>query len=290
VVPPERVVAVVNTGDDADFWGLHVSPDLDIVTYTLAGLVDADQDWGLRGDSFAVLEQIGRLGRETWFRLGDRDLAASIHRTELLQHGMPLSAVADGIRRALGVAVRILPMADEPVRTRVRTPDGWLAFQEYFVQRRQQDEVLEVALDGIERARPAPGVLEAIGGASAILLAPSNPIVSIGPILAVPGLRAALREARACRVAVSPIVGGAALKGPADRMLRGLGHEVSPAGVAALYRDFLDAMVLDEQDAALAPAVRALGIEPVVAPTIMRGPAEKRELARRALAAARVAA
>ncbi len=290
VVPPERVVAIVNTGDDAQFWGLHVSPDLDIVTYTLAGLVDEARGWGLRGDTFTVLDQIGRFGRETWFSLGDRDLAASIHRTDLLRQGATLSAVVDDIRRSLGLRLRILPMTDQRVATRIRTPDGWLAFQEYFVQRRQQDEVLEVALHGIEAARPAPGVLESIAQASAILLAPSNPIVSLGPILAVPGLRQALRASPAPIVAISPIVGGAALKGPADRMLRGLGHEVSPLGVARLYQDFLRVMVLDEQDAALATAVRAIGIQAVVAPTIMRGPAEKRELARQALAAAEVAA
>jgi LPPG:FO 2-phospho-L-lactate transferase len=275
VVAPERITAIVNTGDDAEFWGLHVSPDLDIVTYTLAGLVDPVQGWGLRGDTFAVLEQIGRYGRETWFRLGDRDLALAIHRTDLLRRGVPLSQITDQARRALGVRVRLLPMTDQSVATRIRTPDGWLPFQEYFVKRRQQDEVLEIAFAGVEQA-------------GAILLAPSTPLVSLGPILAVPGIRAALRAASAPRVAVSPIVGGAALKGPADRMLRSLGHEVSPVGVARLYQDFLQGMVLDELDAALVPGLRALGLEAVVAPTIMHGTGEKRELARRALAAAGV--
>jgi LPPG:FO 2-phospho-L-lactate transferase len=290
VIAPERVTAIVNTGDDAEFWGLHVSPDLDIVTYTLAGLIDAELGWGLKGDTFTVLDQIGRFGRDTWFSLGDRDLAASIHRTDLLRRGVPLSEIADGIARGLGLRLRIVPMSDQRVATRIRTPDGWLAFQDYFVRRRQQDDVLEVALEGRESALPAPGVLEAIAEASAILLAPSNPIVSLGPILAVPGIREALAAAPARVVAVSPIVGGATIKGPADRMLRGLGHDVSPVGVARLFRDFLDAMVLDEVDAALAPAIAALGVEPVVAPTIMRGPAEKRELARRALDATMAAA
>ncbi len=288
VVAPERVTAIVNTGDDAEFWGLHVSPDLDIVTYTLAGLVDPVQGWGLRGDTFAVLEQIGRYDRETWFRLGDRDLALAIHRTDLLRRGVPLSQITDQARRALGVRVRLLPMTDQPVATRIRTPDGWLPFQEYFVKRRQQDEVLEIAFAGVEQATPAPGVIEALEQAGAILLAPSNPLVSLGPILAVPGIRAALRAASAPRVAVSPIVGGAALKGPADRMLRSLGHEVSPVGVARLYQDFLHYMVLDELDVVLVPGLRALGLEVVVAPTIMRGAGEKRELARRVLAAAGV--
>jgi len=290
VVAPERVVAVVNTGDDAEFWGLHVSPDLDIVTYTLAGLIDEARGWGLRGDTFNLLDQIGRYGRETWFSLGDRDLAAAVHRTERLRRGAALSAVADDLRRALGLRLRILPMSDQRVATRIRTPGGWLAFQEYFVKRRQQDEVLEVAFDGIEAARPAPGVLEAIAHAAAILLAPSNPIVSVGPILAVPGLRDAVRSSSAHKVAISPIVGGQTLKGPADRMLRGLGHAVSPVGVARLYHDLVDTLVLDEVDAALADEVRALGIGAVVAQTVMRGPAEKRDLARRVLDAAGVAA
>lgn len=286
VVPPSEIVVVGNTADDAEFYGLHVSPDLDIVCYTLAGIVEERQGWGVRGDTTAVLEGLRRYGHDTWFLLGDRDLATHIHRTHLLRQGVPLSAVTDSIRRALGIECRIVPMSDDRVETMVRTPAGWLAFQEYFVRRRAADEVLEIAFAGIERARPAPGVLEAIGAAAMVLIAPSNPIVSIGPILAVPGVRAALRESPARVAAVSPIVGGVAIKGPADRMLRALGHDVSPAGVAMAYQDILDALVLDRVDAALAPRVEEMGIVAVVTDTIMRDLPSKEALARAALAAA----
>jgi len=284
VYEPAEIVAVVNVADDETFHGLHVSPDLDTVVYTLAGLVDQTRGWGIRADTFAAEELLARYGAATWFHLGDRDLATHVRRTELLRQGLPLSEVTARLAGALGVGVRILPATDDPQRTLVRTPEGWLAFQEYFVRRGSADRVLEVRFAG--EPRPAPGVLEAIATAEAIIIAPSNPIVSIGPILAIPGVREAIRDARAPVVAVSPIVGGVAIKGPAAAMLAGLGHEVSPVGVAQLYADILDVMVLDEQDASLAARVRAEGVEPMVAPTLMTDAAARERLARVVLEAA----
>jgi LPPG:FO 2-phospho-L-lactate transferase len=286
VVPPEQVTAIVNTGDDLEFQGLHVAPDLDIVMYTLAGLVDAAKGWGIRDDSFACLEFLGRYGEETWFGLGDRDLATCLRRTSLLRTGLPLSEATDRLRRALGVAVRLVPMSDDPVRTEIITPDGVLPFQEYFVKRGQRDEVRGVRFQGIERARPAPGALDAINEADAVVIAPSNPFVSIGTILAVSGVRETLVAARERVVAVTPIIGGAAVKGPAAQMLATLGVEVSAHGVATLYRDVASAFVMDEVDAALAPRIERLGMRAVVAPTLMRGLPEKRALAVVALQAA----
>jgi len=234
VVEPERVTVVVNTGDDSEFYGLTVSPDVDIVLYTLAGLVEPSQGWGIKADTYNALEMLERLGRDRWFLLGDRDLAIHIHRTELLRRGMTPTEVTDDLRRRLGLAVTVLPMSDQPVRTAIRTPDGWQPFQEYFVRRRAQDDVLEIRYDGVETATPAPGLLDAIQTASGVLLSPSNPLVSIGTILGVAGVRDALRTTPAPIVGVSPIVGGATIKGPADRMMRGLGMEVSAVGVARL--------------------------------------------------------
>jgi LPPG:FO 2-phospho-L-lactate transferase len=285
VIPPVQVTAIVNTGDDLEFQGLHVAPDLDIVMYTLAGLVDADKGWGIQGDSFACLEFLGRYGEETWFGLGDRDLATCLRRTRLLHEGCTLSEATDRLRRALGVGVRLLPMSDDPVRTEIVTPDGVLPFQEYFVKRGQRDDVRGVRFQGIEDARPAPDVLDAISQADAVLIAPSNPFVSIGTILAVPGIRDAVGAARERVVAVTPIIGGAAVKGPAAQMLGTLGSEVSAYGVATLYRDFASAFVLDQVDAALAERIERLGMRAIVAPTLMRGLPEKRALAAVALQA-----
>ncbi len=284
VVDPATVTAIVNVADDAEFHGLHVSPDLDTVLYTLAGVVDEEHGWGVRGDTRRVHEALARLGRETWFQLGDTDLATHIHRTALLRDGVPLSEVTARLARVFGVAVRLLPASDEREATLVRTDDGWLAFQDYFVRRRQRDTVREIRFDGA--LTPGPGVLEAIAGATLLIVAPSNPLVSIGPILAVHGVREALAQAAVPVVAVSPIVGGEALKGPAAAMLASLGHDVSPAGVARLYADFLDVMVIDERDVALADAVAATGARAVVAPTIMRDDAAKERLARAVLDAA----
>jgi LPPG:FO 2-phospho-L-lactate transferase len=287
VVPPGEVVAIVNTGDDAVFHGLHVAPDLDIVMYTLAGIVEPSQGWGVQGDSYATLEQLRRYGRESWFLLGDRDFATHIARTELLREGLPLSEVTDRLRRALGVETRLLPMTDAPVGTQVRTPEGVLAFQEYFVHRRAEPEVLEILYGEITSAPPAPGVLESIAEAEVVAFAPSNPLVSLGTILALPGVRPALQATRARRVAISPIVGGGTIKGPADRMMRGLGWEVSAFGVANAYRDLLDVIVIDEQDADLAERIRGLGLGVLVTDTIMRDGEAKRRLAAATLGAAR---
>ncbi len=287
VVPPHDVTAIVNTGDDITLHGLYISPDVDIVTYTLAGIVDEAQGWGMRGDTYNTLEMLRRLGADTWFLLGDRDLATHIRRTELLLAGATLSTVTDEFRRSLGVDVRILPMSDDPVGTYIRTPDGLIHFENYLVQRHAQDQVLGIHFEGTAAARPAPGVLEAIREAEAVLIAPSNPIVSVGTILAVPGVRAALQETSAPVVAVSPIVGGAAIKGPAAPLMTALGYEVSARGVAACYAGLADVLVIDQVDEALAGDIRAAGMDVLITDTIMRGPAEKRALARAALDAAR---
>lgn len=286
VVDPADVTVIVNTGDDAEFYGLTVSPDVDIVLYTLAGIVEPSQGWGVQGDSYNTLEMLERLGRDRWFLLGDRDLAIHIHRTELLRQGLTPTEVTDDLRRRLGLATRVIPMSDQTVRTSIRTPDGWQPFQEYFVRRRAQDDVLEIRYDGAEAASPSPGLLEAIERAEAVLVSPSNPLVSIGTILAVPGVRDALRSTPAPVVGVSPIVGGATIKGPADRMMRGLGMEVSAVGVAQAYADFLDVLVIDAQDRDLAPRVEETGVHAVVTDTIMRDLDVKRALAETALGAA----
>lgn len=285
VAPPASITAIVNTGDDIDLYGLRISPDLDIVMYTLAGLVDPQQGWGIAGDTYHTLDMLKRYGHDAWFLLGDRDLATHIHRTLRLQQGQTLAEVSDQIRRALGLETRFLPMSNERVTTRILTPTGWLHFEEYFVQRRASDPVEAVQFEGIETARPAPGVLEAIAAAEAILFAPSNPIVSIGAVLAVPGVREALRATAAPIVAISPIVGGAPIKGPADKLMSGLGLEVSARGVAACYRDFLDVLIIDQVDAALAADIEAEGLRVIVMDTIMRGLPEKEALARAALTA-----
>ena len=287
VVAPADVTAIVNTGDDITLHGLYISPDLDIVTYTLAGIIEETNGWGVRGDTTNTLEMLKKLGADTWFLLGDRDLATHIRRTELLRGGATLTQVADQVRRALGVATRVLPMCDQPVGPYIRTPDGLIHFENYLVERRAADTVLGVHFEGAERACPAPGVLEAIHDATAILIAPSNPIVSVGTILAVPGIRAALESTDAPIVAVSPIVGGAAIKGPAAPLMAAMGYEVSARGVAACYAGLADLLVIDHVDAALADDIRATGLGVVVADTIMRDAAAKRALAQVVLDAAR---
>ena len=281
---PSRVTIVVNTADDETFFGLHVSPDLDTVTYTLAGRVHRGQGWGVAGDTFACLDALRRFYPQAWFRLGDRDLATHLFRTEHLRLGHSLSRVTAAITAAHGVRPRILPMSDQSVRTRVDVAGaGRLKFQEYLVKRCGRGRVRRITFAGIARARPAAGVLAALRGADTIILPPSNPFVSIQPILALPGVTAALRRARARVAAVSPIVRGLPIKGPLHHMLRGLGHEVSAVGVARLYREMVDLFVLDERDAALAPRIEALGMRPLVTDTIMRSPAQSRQLARRVL-------
>jgi LPPG:FO 2-phospho-L-lactate transferase len=286
VVPQERLAVIVNTGDDRDFYGLHISPDLDIVMYTLAGVVDETHGWGIHNDTYNTMQQLTRYGNEDWFMMGDRDLATHIHRTKLLRQGKTLSKVTEELRGLLGLSIRILPMTDQAVATHIQTPIGLLHFQEYMVKRRCTDEVLDVVFVGANESQPAPGVLDAIKEAEAILIAPSNPIVSIGSILAVPGIHDALHEASGTVVAVSPIVGGAPIKGPADKLMHGLGMEVSAVGVARCYRDFLDVMVIDEQDAHLLSKIEDLGIPAVATNTIMRDGAAKAALARKVLEAA----
>ncbi|MDQ2715576.1 MAG: 2-phospho-L-lactate transferase [Chloroflexota bacterium] len=288
IVPQDQVTAIVNTGDDRDFYGLHVSPDLDIVMYTLAGLVDEAHGWGIRDDTYHVMQQLTRYGNEDWFQLGDRDLATHIQRSNLLRQGKTLSEVSEDLRRQFGLGLRILPMTDQHMATHIQTPAGLLHFQEYMVKRRCEDEVQDVVFVGINEARPAPGLLDILKEAEAILIAPSNPIVSIGSILAVPGIHDTLHEASGMVVAVSPIVGGAPIKGPADKLMRGLGMDVSALGVARCYRDFLDVMVIDTQDAHLAGAIEDLGIPTLVTDTIMRDGAAKATLARSVLQAAGV--
>lgn len=291
VLRPEEVTIVSNTADDDRFFGLHVSPDLDIVIYTLAGAVDEKKGWGLRDDTDACLQSLRRFGYDTWFWLGDADLATHVHRTGILRRGGTLSEATRSVAGAFGVRCQVLPMSDGPVRTRVLTAAGEdLPFQEYFVRRGFRDEIRSVRFAGIEAARPAAGVLEALRDARAVLIAPSNPVVSIGPILAVAGVRQALRETKARVVAVSPIVGGRTLKGPADRMMSALGIDPTPVGVAAMYRDFLDVLLVDEQDRRLAAAVEEMGVRAVVTQTVMRGIDEKRALAQAALQAAGVPA
>lgn len=286
VVPQEQLTVIVNTGDDRDFYGLHVSPDIDIVMYTLAGIVDEKNGWGIRDDTHYTMQQLTSYGNEDWFQLGDRDLATHIHRTNLLRQGKSLSEITDSLRTSLGLKLRILPMSDQPIATHIQTPTGLLHFQEYMVKNRCSDEVQDVVFVGTEQAKPAPGVLEALKEAEAILIAPSNPIVSIGSILAVPGIHDVLHEASGMVVAVSPLIGGAPIKGPADKLMRGLHLEVSAVGVARCYRDFLDVMVIDEQDAHLIGAIEDLGIPAIATDTIMRDSAVKAALARRVIEAA----
>ncbi len=285
VVPPAEITVIGNTGDDCELHGLSISPDLDTVTYTLAGLADAERGWGIQGDTFACLKALGRFTPETWFQLGDRDLATHLYRTSLLRSGFPLSEATARLARSLGVACQILPMSDDKVRTWVETEAGSLDFQTYFVKNRAENQVRSVEFVGASEACPGPGVLDAIATAAVVLLAPSNPIISIGPILAVPGIREALGATPAPIAAISPIVGGRALKGPADAMMRSTGLEVSARQVAELYRDFLNVFVLDEQDRTQAGEIEALGMRAVVTQTIMTGAAERAALARATLEA-----
>jgi LPPG:FO 2-phospho-L-lactate transferase len=283
IIPPDQITAVVNTGDDVELYGLHVSPDLDTVMYALSGLSNEETGWGIRGDTFECLTALGRYGEETWFRLGDRDLATHIRRTNLLHAGLPLSRITRRLSDSLGVATRILPMTDDRVRTTVLTDDGALPFQDYFVKRHQRDEVRSVRFDGIEQAHPTAGVVDSLQDSDLVIIAPSNPFVSIAPILAMDGIRPTLQSRRKRVVGISPIIGGAAVKGPAARMLGSMGHDVSALGVARLYRDVVGTFILDEQDVSLEPAIRALGIRVVIAPTLMTDLAAKRRLAEIAL-------
>lgn len=287
VIPPEELIVISNTGDDIELFGLHISPDIDIVAYTLSGLVDDERGWGIRGDTFNSLDMVRRYGEATWFNLGDRDLATHFLRTQRLRAGHGLAAITAELCTALGLTSRILPMCEQPVPSLVRTPAGLFHFQEYLVQRGGEEEVLEVIYQDVEYATPAPGVLDALARAEAILICPSNPVISVGTILAVPGIRDALRRSPASVVAVSPIIQGATLKGPADKMLRGLGFEVSAAGVARYYGELLDGFIIDTLDAALQARVREQVAHVDVTNTIMQTLDDKVALARIALTLAR---
>jgi len=279
VMEPRDLTVIANTGDDVVMHGLHISPDPDILIYTLADLVNPDTGWGFRGETFRVAEGLAQYGRPTWFQLGDRDLATHIHRSAMLADGATLSQVIESIRTAHGVKTRILPMSDQFVPTMLDTDEGRMHLQDYFVRRKCEPHLRGIEFSGIADAPPAPGVIETIEQADGIIITPSNPLISIGPILAVPGVRAALRRKRKQVVAVCPLVGGKSLKGPSDRMMAQLGYGVSAAGVARLYADFCSVMVIDDADGDQTSALRSLDMKPVICPTVIRTLQDKEQLA-----------
>jgi len=280
VIPPHDLVIVGNTGDDVELYGLHISPDLDIIMYTLAGVVDETKGWGVSGDTFNCLDMLGRLGFETWFKLGDRDLATHMVRTKLLRGGMSLSQATTELCRMLGVEAKLIPMTNDHVRTKVVSGQLSLEFQEYFVKRGTRDEVTDVLFEGAEKAGPAPGVLEGIKEAERVVICPSNPVLSISPILSISMIRNELRKTRAYVVGVSPIVGGKAIKGPADRIMASMELEASAYGVAKFYKDFLDHIVIDEADENQRKRIEGLGVKVTVTDTIMKSLEDSIRLAR----------
>ena len=287
VVAPQDVTAIVNVGDDMEWAGLHIAPDLDTVMYTLSGLVNPEMGWGVANDGRRVLDRLKSLGGPAWFTIGDDDLATHLYRTQRLREGAPLSAITAELCERVGIECRVTPVTDDRLRTVVQTPEGELAFQDYFVRRRAADPVHALRFDGAETARPAPGLIEAVEQAEAIVIAPSNPFLSIDPLLAVPGVREAVTASDAPVVAISPIIGGAAVKGPAAEILASLGHDVSALGVARLYDGLADVFILDEQDADLVGQIEAeTSLRCTATQTLMSGPAEKRALAQAALAEA----
>ena len=283
IIKEEDLNIVVNTGDDIEVHGLHISPDLDIVMYTLAGIVDPKKGWGIKEDIFNCLEMLGKYGLQTWFNLGDKDLATHIYRTYLLKNGYTLSEITKKICKSLGVKVNILPMSDDKVQTIIFTDKGNMHFEEYLIKRQSQDKVLDVKFEGIEKSRPAKGVINSILKSHTVILCPSNPIVSINPILSVPGIRKALKTTKAKVIGVTPIIGGTAIKGPADKLMRGLGFEVSPYGVALLYHDFLDNFIIDNIDEKKKNQIENLGIKVKSTNTIMKNNTDKVRLAREIL-------
>jgi LPPG:FO 2-phospho-L-lactate transferase len=279
IVPPEEITIIANTGDDIELFGLRICPDIDTVTYTLGGVINEETGWGISGDSFESLKWLERYGEASWFKLGDRDLATHIFRTAQLSRGLSLTEITDYIRCALGVRAKVLPMTDSYTPTRVLTDEREMHFQEYFVRRRCEPKVKQIRFEDIESAHPSPGVERAILEADAIVICPSNPFISIGPILAVPGLRQALAETNARVAAITPIIGGKALKGPAADMLRDLGHEVSAVGVASVYGSLIDLFVLDQADSLLSEKIARLGMQPAVTDTVMNSLEDKKRLA-----------
>jgi LPPG:FO 2-phospho-L-lactate transferase len=280
IVSEKEVTVIVNTGDDIELYGLHVSPDLDIVMYTLAGIVDEEKGWGIRGDTFHCLDTLQKYGHETWFNLGDKDLATHIYRTHQLKNGLSLSEVTSRLCQALGLSVKILPMTNERFATKIATDSGAIHFQEYLVKRGAQDKVMNVVFEGAEEAQPAPRVVDSILESDMVIICPSNPIVSIGTILSVKNVRNALRETKARVVAISPIVGGRPIKGPADKLMQGLGLDVSAYSVAKLYQDFLDAFIIDRVDEAEKEHIENLGMQVIVTNTIMKTLEDKMQLAK----------
>jgi len=283
-INPTELTIICNTGDDCVLHGLYISPDIDTITYTLAGLIDDAKGWGIKGDTFTTLEQLGRLGADTWFKLGDKDLATHIWRTGLLSERVRLSQATDLTRRTLGIKATILPMSDDRVETRLRAGDKELTFQEYFVKERWQPMVRKVYYAGAVKSKPAPGVLNALGSASAIIICPSNPVTSIGPILAVPGIRDALKKTSAAAVGVSPFIGAAAITGPAHKLMSASGWEASALGVARAYADYLDVFVIANEDQNLKAGIEELKVRAVMADIRMNFPADKKRLAREVLA------
>jgi LPPG:FO 2-phospho-L-lactate transferase len=283
LVAPQELTIIVNTGDDKEFYGLHVSPDIDIVTYTLAGIVDNEKGWGIAGDTFETLGILKKYKQETWFNIGDKDFATHILRTNLIKQGLTLTQVTAQISRSFGVEAKILPMTNDFFETRVKTPNGTIHFEDYMVKNGAKEAVLGVEFDGAKTAKPAEGVLEAIMDSNLVIICPSNPVVSIGAILSVNGVREALQKTSAKKVAVSPIVAGAPIKGPADKLMRGLGLEVSAFSVAQLYRDFLDEFIIDTLDAGAKNRIEMLGVEVKVTNTVMRSLDDKVALAKAVL-------
>lgn len=285
-IDPAELTIICNTGDDAIFYGLHVSPDIDTITYTLAGIADGAKGWGIKAETFNALDQLGLLGAPTWFRLGDRDLATHILRTQWLRDGLKLSEVTERLQRERGIKATILPMSNQRIETRVTTPQGEISFQEYFVKERWTPEVTAIRFAGVDQSVPAPGVVEAIRNADAVVICPSNPITSIGPILAVPGIRSALKETTAPVVGVSPIIGAAAISGPADKLMIACGREASAVGVARCYWDFMDTLLIAEEDESMIEPIEKIGFHAVGTTIRMVSLDDKRRLARRVLASA----
>jgi LPPG:FO 2-phospho-L-lactate transferase len=286
LAPPDELTIIVNTGDDHEWWGLNVSPDIDSITYVLAGKLSPERGWGVRRDTFHCLQEMKTLGEPAWFSVGDRDLAVHLLRTKLLRAGQTLSKATSVITERLGVSARVVPMSDDPVETRIETPAGEISFEEYFVQRRFQDEVKSVRFAGAENAKPASGVLESIASADAVLIAPSNPITSIGPILAIPGIRDALCQTSAPVVAVSPMVGNTAFSGPAAALMKAQGLESSVEGVAAAYQDVLDALIVHDSDRELGQKLGSDRLRVSATNIFMRSGEDKARIARTALSLA----
>ncbi|MCL2287617.1 MAG: 2-phospho-L-lactate transferase [Candidatus Bathyarchaeota archaeon] len=280
LIKPEDLTVIVNTGDDIDLFGLHISPDIDIVTYTLAGIVNDEKGWGLKDDTFGCLDMLKLFGAVDWFNLGDRDFATSILRTDMLKKGFTLSQISAKISSDLGLKLKILPMTNDKFATYVQIPTGFIHFEEYMVKRAAKDPVFDIKFVGAETAKPAVGVIDAIMHSERVIICPSNPIVSIGSILSIQGVRGALQKTFAKKIAISPIIAGVPVKGPADKLLKGLGVEVSAFGVAKLYADFLDAFVIDSADVAEKGRIEALGVEVVVGNTLMKDFASKKALAK----------